>query len=148
MIRLTENKIVTLLRRSGYKLTPQRRQVISAIALSNEHLTPTAIYEKVHERYPNIGRVTIYRTLDILTQLGLICEVHAEGSCHSYLLRRPAEHHHHLICSNCGRVVDFTDCDLSELEHKLSQKTGFDIGGHLLEFSGRCPDCQALGGQN
>jgi Fur family ferric uptake transcriptional regulator len=144
-MRLTENKIVTLLRRGGYKLTPQRRQVINAIALSNEHLTPAAIYEKVHERHHSVGRVTIYRTLDILAQLGLICEVHAESGCRSYLLRRPVEHHHHLICSNCGTVVDFTDCDLSELEHKLTQKTGFDIGGHLLEFSGRCPNCRVTG---
>lgn len=148
VMRLTENKIVTLLRKSGYKLTPQRRQVINAISLSNEHLTPAAIYEKVHEQQPSIGRVTIYRTLDILAQLGLICEVHAEGSCRSYLLRRPAEHHHHLICSDCGAVVDFTDCDLSAIEHKLIQKTGFDIGGHLLEFFGRCPNCRIMGRQS
>lgn len=144
-MRFTENKIMSLLRQRGYKLTPQRRQVINAIALSYEHLTPAAIYQKVQEQYPGVGRVTIYRTLDMLADLGLICEVHAEGNCHSYLLRRPAEHHHHLICSDCGAVVDFTDCDLNELEHKLSQKTGFDIGGHLLEFSGRCPNCQVSG---
>ena len=141
-MRLTENRVTSLLRQRGYKLTPQRRQVINAIALSHEHLTPAAIYEKVHQQHPGIGRVTIYRTLDILTELGLICEVHAEGSCHSYLLRRPAEHHHHLICADCGAVVDFTSCDLSQLEHKLSQKTGFDINDHLLEFSGLCPDCR------
>lgn len=142
---LTENKIAKLLRKGGYKITQQRRQVINAIVISNEHLTPKAIYERVHEQHPGIGRVTIYRTLDILTQLGLICEVHVEGSYHSYLLRRPVGHHHHLICSNCGTVVDFTDCDLSELEHKLTQKTGFDIDGHLLEFSGHCPNCRAMG---
>ncbi len=138
----TENKIVSLLRQRGYKLTPQRRQVISAIALSHEHLTPAAIYEKVQEQYPSIGRVTIYRTLDMLAELGLICEVHTEGSCRSYLLRRPSEHHHHLVCSDCGAVLDFTDCDLGELEQKLSQKTGFNIDNHLLEFSGHCPDCK------
>lgn len=141
-MRFTENRITSLLRQRGYKLTSQRRQVINAIALSHEHLTPAAIYEKVHQQHPTIGRVTIYRTLDILTELGLLCEVHAEGSCHSYLLRRPAEHHHHLICSDCGAVEDFTNCDLNELEHKLSQQTGFDINGHLLEFSGLCPDCR------
>ena len=144
MIKLTENKIISLLRQRGYKLTEQRRQVITAITLSHEHLTPAAIYQKVHQQYPGIGRVTIYRTLDILAELGLICEVHAEGSCRSYLLRRPYEHHHHLLCSDCGAVVDFTDCDLNELAHNLSRKTGFNIDGHLLEFSGHCPNCQVV----
>ena len=141
-MRITENKITSLLRQRGYKLTPQRRQVINAIAISHEHLTPAALYEKVHQQYPTVGRVTIYRTLEILSELGLICQVHGEGSYRSYLLRRPSEHHHHLICSDCGAVIDFTDCRLNELERSLSQKTGFDINSHLLELSGICPACQ------
>ena len=141
-MRFTENRVASLLRQQGYKLTPQRRQVINAIAISHEHLTPAAIYEKVHQQHPSIGRVTIYRTLGILTELGLLCEVHTDSSCRSYLLRRPAEHHHHLICSDCGAVEDFTGCDLNELEQKLSQQTGFNINSHLLEFSGLCPDCR------
>ena len=141
-MRYTENKIISLMKHKGHKLTPQRRKVISAIALSQEHLTPAAIYEKLHRQYPNIGLVTVYRTLDILIEMGLVCIVHSEGNGKSYLLRRPAEHHHHLICSNCGTVVDFTDCSLNILAQKLSRKTGFDINNHILEFSGVCPDCQ------
>ena len=91
--------------------------------------------------HPSIGLVTIYRTLEILTKLGLICEVHAGGNCRSYLMRRPSEHHHHLICSNCGTVIDFTDCDLGELEQRLTEETGFKINGHLLEFLGQCENC-------
>ena len=142
-MKFTEN-IVSRLRQRGYKLTAQRQAVVSVIALSHEHLTPTAIYGKVRQEYPGIGLVTIYRTLEILTKLGLICEVHSSGSCRSYLLRRPSGHHHHLICSNCGKVVDFADCDIKELEKKLSQETGFKIESHLLEFSGRCQDCQKI----
>jgi len=133
-----------MLRQHGYKLTPQRRVVIRTIASTHGHLTPTAIYEKVHQEYPNIGFVTIYRTLEVLDKLGLICEVHAGGSCRSYLVRRPSEHHHHLICSQCGAVVDFTDCNLGELGQRLSQETGFSIEGHLLEFIGICQACQKL----
>jgi Fur family ferric uptake transcriptional regulator len=111
------------------------------IAGSRDHLTPGEIYQDVNKLYPTIGLVTVYRTLDMLAGLGLICEVHAAGSCRSYLLRRPSEHHHHLICSACGAVVDFTGCDLSELEQRLSRETGFEIEGHLLELFGRCQDC-------
>ncbi len=139
-----EKKMASALKQRGYKLTPQRCAVLGVIALSREHLTPAAIYEKVHQEYPGIGLVTIYRTLEILTELRLICEVHAGGNCRSYLVRRPAEHHHHLICSDCAAVVDFTDCDLGKLKQRLSQETGFEIEGHLLEFLGRCQNCRKV----
>ncbi|HEY92348.1 MAG TPA: transcriptional repressor [Dehalococcoidia bacterium] len=140
-MRLTEKEVVTILRQHGYKLTWQRRVVIRTVVSTQDHHTPTAIYEKVHQDYPNIGLVTIYRTLEILARLNLICELHAGGSCHSYTIAAPG-HHHHLICSNCGRVVDFTGCELEELQQSLSKETGFRIDGHLLEFIGLCQTCQ------
>jgi len=140
----TQRKIGSILRKRGYKFTSQRRAVLNAIAQSREHLTPAAIYEKVRREHPSIGLVTIYRTLEILEELGLICEVHVGGSCRSYSMRRPSEHHHHMVCSDCGAVIDFVDCDLDELEQKLSQETGFEIDGHLLEFLGRCQNCKKL----
>ncbi|MFC2022325.1 Fur family transcriptional regulator [Chloroflexota bacterium] len=140
-MRLTEKKVVAALRWHGYKLTPQRRAVIRAITSSQDHLTPAIIYKKVRQDHPNIGLVTIYRTLEILTELELICELHAGGICHSYTISTP-QHHHHLICSNCGTVTDFTGYDLSELEQSLSKKSGFRIDGHLLEFVGLCQACQ------
>ncbi|MFC1941219.1 Fur family transcriptional regulator [Chloroflexota bacterium] len=143
-MRLIERKVIAALKQHGYKLTPQRQAVIKLIASSQGHLTPAAIYEKVHQDHPNVGLVTIYRTLEILDKLGLICEVHAGGNCRSYLARRPSEHHHHLICSNCGRVDDFTDCNLSELEQSLSKNSGFRIDGHLLEFIGLCRNCRQV----
>jgi Fur family ferric uptake transcriptional regulator len=140
-MRLTERSIATALRRHSYKLTPQRRAVIGAIASSPDHLTPAAIYEKVHQERPDTGLVTIYRTLEILARLGLICELHAGGSSRSYTIGAP-EHHHHLICSSCGEVVDFSGYDLSPLEERLSRETGFEIEDHLLEFTGLCQNCQ------
>jgi Fur family ferric uptake transcriptional regulator len=140
-MRLSEKKITTTLKNHGYKLTPQRRAIISAIASSLDHLTPTALYQKVRQEYPTIGLVTIYRTLDILAELELICELHAGGSCRSYTIAAPG-HHHHLICVECGEVIDFSGYNLDELEKRLCQETGFEIEGHLLEFIGRCQNCQ------
>ena len=141
-MEFTEKKIVALLRQQGYKLTPQRRAVLDVIARSQGHLTPAALYERVHQRYAGIGLVTVYRTLSLLDQLGLICQVHAGDNCRSYLLRRPSEHHHHLICSSCGMVVDFADCDLAPMTERISRKTGFEIDSHLVELVGRCQECQ------
>lgn len=141
-MRLTQNKISSMLRQQGFKLTPQRRAVLRAIALNHEHFTPGDIYNRVRQESPDIGLVTVYRTLHILAQLGLICEVHTGGSRQSFIMRRPSEHHHHLICSHCGTVVDFAHCDLTELEHRLSRETGYKIESHLLEIMGCCRSCR------
>jgi len=134
--------IIAKLRQRGYKLTPQRRAVLDVIATSQEHLTPAAIYERVQQEHPGTGLVTVYRTLDILAELGAICEVNPEGSSRSYSIRRTPGHHHHLVCSRCGAVVDFTGRHLEKLEQRLSQETGFKIEDHLLEFVGLCQKCQ------
>jgi Fur family ferric uptake transcriptional regulator len=140
-MRLGEKKLTTTLKRHGYKLTPQRRAVISAIASSPDHLTPAALHQKVSQDHPTIGLATIYRTLKILAELELICELHAGGSCHSYTIAAPG-HHHHLICTECGEVIDFSGYNLDDLEARLCRETGFEIEGHLLEFIGRCQNCQ------
>lgn len=140
-MRFSEKKIATILRQHGYKFTPQRWAVIQAIASSQDHLTPADIYNKAHQEHPKIGLVTVYRTLNVLARMGLICELHAGGSCRSYTAAA-SEHHHHLICSSCGRVVDVGGYDLSDLEQRLSLETGFEIEDHLLEFVGLCHSCQ------
>lgn len=137
-----EKEIKAKLKQQGYKLTPQRRALLKLIAHSHVHLSPAEIHDKVKKNFPGIGLVTIYRTIEILTKLGVICEVNPEGSSRSYLIRQESEHHHHLVCSSCGTVVEFTTYALRELEQRLSQNTGFRIEDHLLEFVGRCPDCQ------
>ena len=142
-MRLTEREVVAALRRHGYKLTPQRRTVVEVITSSQDHFTPADIYSKVHQGHPNIGLVTIYRTLEMLAELGLICELHAGGTCRSYTTGAPG-HHHHLICSNCGTVIDFASHNLGELEQSLAKRSGFRIDDHLLEFVGLCRACQKV----
>jgi len=141
-MKLTANKIAGIIRKHGHKLTPQRHAVLKVIAASHDHMTPEAIFEKVREENPDFGLVTVYRTLDLLSELNLVCRFHAPDGCRSYMMRRPTEHHHHLVCTKCGRVVDFTGCDLNIMEKKLSGETGYDINGHLLEFYGLCPGCR------
>ncbi len=137
-MKLNKRVIESRLKSSGYKMTPQRRAVIEAVAWSQDHLTPAALNDKLQDR--RVGLVTIYRTLEILENLGLICEVHSGGSCHSYTMGASG-HHHHLICSDCGRVVDFESRDLGSLKRRLSQETGFKISEELLEFLGQCGQC-------
>ncbi len=129
------------MRQEGYKLTPQRHAVLKVIAASSDYLTPEDIYSGARVYSPGIGLITVYRTLGLLSDLKLVCRVHAPDGCRGYMMRRPTEHHHHVVCSSCSRVVDFKGCGLSDLERKLHDDTGFDINGHLLEFYGLCPEC-------
>jgi Fur family ferric uptake transcriptional regulator len=140
-MQLTGKRIITALKKSGYKMTPQRVAVIDTIVSRSDHLTTAQLYEKVHEAHPEIGLVTVYRTLQLLSRMDLICELHACGNCPTYTLSNP-RHHHHLICSNCGRVVDFTGHYLDDLETKLARDSGFKIDSHVLEFVGVCDTCQ------
>ena len=145
-MKLSNRGIIATLRRYGYKLTPQRRVVIHALTSSQDHLTPAAIFHIVSQEHAGIGLVTIYRTLKLLAELDLICELHTGDDCPSYTAGTP-QHHHHLICSRCGKVVDFSgtsiiEPSLSTLEARLSHESGFRIDDHLLEFTGLCQLCQ------
>jgi len=142
----SDRSITIALKRHGHKLTPQRRAVIHALTSNQDHLTPAAIFDTVSQDHPGIGLVTVYRTLKLLAELGLICELHTSDNCPSYTAGTP-QHHHHLICSGCGKVVDFTGAniiehDLATLETRLSRESGFRIDDHLLELTGLCRVCQ------
>jgi Fur family ferric uptake transcriptional regulator len=73
----------------------------------------------------------------------LICEVHASGNCQNYLIKRNDKHHHHVVCQGCGKVEDFIDCKIDEIANQITNKTGFSIRKHILEFSGFCKKCKA-----
>jgi Fur family ferric uptake transcriptional regulator len=133
--------ILEQLHRSGHKVTPQRVAIIKKVMESSESLTPSALFEKVRKEDPEVGEVTVYRTLNILSELGLVCTVHTGENNHSYV-SRPSEHHDHLICSDCGKVVNFTDCNVSNLEKRLASETGFSIQDHRLDFYGKCRECR------
>ena len=141
-MRLTGRRVLAALRENGYKVTRQRRAVIRVVTSSLDYLTPIAIYDKVREGHPDVGLVTVYRTLEVLNRLGLICELHAGDNGRGYTIGNP-EHHHHLICNKCHQVVAFARCGLEEVQRGLAGETGFRIDDHLLEFTGLCPACQA-----
>ncbi len=140
-MKITEARVKATLRRYGYKLTRQRRSIIKAVVSSEDRLTPAALYNKLHQDYPDIGLVTVYRTLGLLDNLGFLCKLHTGGDCHACTIGTP-EPHHHLICSGCGKVIDFFCRSMAELEGNLAEETGFTIKDHLLEFTGYCQNCR------
>jgi Fur family ferric uptake transcriptional regulator len=130
-----------VLRRAGYKATRARRAVIEFLAETPGHATAPEIVAAVGVRAAGVGRASVYRTLELLTQLGLVQVSSMGGSIPTYVFA-PSGHHHHLVCTGCGKTIEFEECVLGELEQRLADTFGFRIESHLMEVFGRCPDCQ------
>jgi len=127
-----------------YKLTPQRRIILKVIMEKDKrHLSAEEIYSIVKESFPDIGLATVYRTLDLLAELGILQKMDfGDGKARFELNDEDVHHHHHLICLSCGKVEEF-DLDLLEsLEESISKKTNFDIINHRLKFYGYCSECK------
>lgn len=135
------NRFATTLKTNKYKLTPQRKAIMRVLNKSKTHLTPSQLYDQIKIHNPRYSLVTIYRTLNILADLGLICEVRTSGNSKSYVAGNP-EVHGHLICTQCGRVMDFTDYNLDEVLKKISTESGYTITEHRLDLYGTCPECE------
>ena len=124
----------------GYRLTAARRVILDTLADSGGHLTADELTELVRQRSRAIGRMTVYRTLDLLCDLGLIRPVYQGTGAAHYILMEDG-HHHHLICTNCSRVFEFDECMLDQLPEQVAERFGFKVRGHLLELYGTCADC-------
>lgn len=127
----------------GFRLTTSRRAILAALVGCGGHITADELVERVHQQAPNVGRMTVYRTLDLLCQLNLIRPVYqGTGAAHFVLLHQG--HHHHLVCSVCHTVIEFDDCVLAEIEKVVGQRFNFEVQGHLLEFYGLCAACRGV----
>ncbi len=135
----------------GYRLTISREAIINALRSTDKHLSAEDIYLTLHSKYPEIGLTTIYRTLELLDQMGIISKFDFGDSRARYELSGDygnKAHHHHLICTNCLKIIDYTDFIDDELEllnktqKELSGKYNFDITGHLIRFYGLCDECK------
>jgi Fur family ferric uptake transcriptional regulator len=129
------------LRDAGYKLTHARLTVLAALEDGGGHLTSTEVLERVTQLDPSIGRASVFRTLDLFTQLSIIRPTYIDSSVTPTYVFMPNGHHHHVICTNCSRVIEFEDCGLDDLTSKLEASLHVHLTGHLLEFYGVCENC-------
>lgn len=130
------------LNQNGLRLTHPRRVVMSVLQAASIPLSPQTIHQRSHESQEEIGLVSVYRTLDLLTEMGLVRRVHGQDECQGYVLASPG-HHHHLVCRSCEKAVEFSGTeDLTPFMQRIQEETGFTIDEHLLQFYGLCPQCQ------
>ena len=135
----------------GYRITVPRQAILDVLSKTSEHLSAEEVYIVVHKIYPNVGLTTVYRTLELLVQMGLVFKFDFGDRRARYELAmgpKGIRHHHHLVCNGCGRVIDYTDFIdeekelLSQTEKGLSKKYHFKITNHLIQFYGLCDKCQ------
>lgn len=135
----------------GYRFTIGREAIMNVLANSKEHLSAEDIYVKIHPKYPSVGLTTVYRTLDVLSGLGLVYKLDFGDGRSRYELAEDTKgirHHHHLVCTKCRKVVDYTDFIDEEVEllrnteKGLEKKYNFEITNHLIQFYGVCSDCR------
>jgi Fe2+ or Zn2+ uptake regulation protein len=129
------------LQENGYRLTEARRAVVEAVQQSRHALTPLEVFDTARKRYPALGLVSVYRTLEKLEQLHMIQRVHQPGGCQAFIAASHG-HEHLLLCRNCGRVMFFEGDDLETLIKSISKKTGYQISEHWLQLFGLCQACQ------
>ncbi len=130
------------LKESGYRLTGPRRAVVEIMARSLFILTPTEIFIEARRRYPSLGLVTVYRTLEKLEDLHLVQRVHQPDGCHSYI-HAGNGHQHLLICRSCNRAEYFEGDDISPLMARIGHERGYLVQDHWLQLFGLCSQCRA-----
>ena len=129
------------LQSGGYRLTAPMRVIVEILCQSERILGPLELFDLGRKTYPQLGLVTVYRTLEKLEEVGLVQRVHQANHCHGYL-RAAQGHEHVLLCTHCGRVEYFTGDDLGGLLQEIAQKSKFQIKEHWLQLHGLCENCQ------
>lgn len=134
--------LVAALDRAGYRLTEPRRAVAELIVQRDGHFTAADLIDEARDRRLGIGRATIFRALDLFADLNVLERLDLPTGEHAYVPCEPA-HHHHVVCSRCGRTTEAQDHGLQGVVDDIARRTGFAIESHRLELYGVCPACRA-----
>ena len=133
---------IDTLKESGVRITPQRHAVLDFLLNSKEHPTADEIYKALEGKFPNMSVATVYNNLRVLKEIGLVRELTYGDS--SSRFDCDTTEHYHIICEDCGKIVDFYYPTLDEVESLAEQVTGFEVSHHRMELYGTCPDCKEL----
>lgn len=129
------------IRNAGLRRTSQRELILGIFLRTEDHLTSEDLYWLVQKQDPGIGQTTVYRTLKLLTEAGLARETRFGDGRTYYEHHYNHEHHDHLICTECGRVIEFFSAEIEELQDRIAAGFGFRLTNHSLRMWGVCRDC-------
>jgi Fur family peroxide stress response transcriptional regulator len=141
------NPLVKQMQAAGHRMTPQRQAVLKILATSDTHPTVDQIYEKVRVDFPMTSRATVYKTISLAKEMGVVMELEFSKGSNRYDGKRPYAHAH-VICTKCKQVMDAEDLEITALKEQIIRKTGYQIVNHRVDFFGICPDCQKASTNN
>jgi Fur family ferric uptake transcriptional regulator len=127
---------------NNHQVTEQRRAVVAALMEQRAYVTPRELHAALRLDHPGIGQATVYRTLELLVEVGAAARFPQENNEYRYIYCAP-QHHHHLICTRCGLVEDIDGCMVRAVGEALAERTSFEITDHALTFFGYCGACKA-----
>jgi Fe2+ or Zn2+ uptake regulation protein len=133
--------LVRALDLAGYRLTEPRREVARLIAAREGHFTAADLVDDAGVRRLGIGRATIFRALELLTELNLLERLDLPNGEHAYVACQKS-HHHHVVCTACGRTRQVDDLGIQAAVEQIERTTGYSIDAHRLELYGHCPRCR------
>ncbi|WP_349409510.1 peroxide-responsive transcriptional repressor PerR [Pseudalkalibacillus sp. SCS-8] len=140
-----ENRLQTAvetLKDAGVRITPQRHAILEYLIQTLSHPTADEIYKALEDKFPNMSVATVYNNLRVFKNAGLVKEL-TYGDASSRFDCVTTDHYH-VICEECGKIVDFSYPGLDEVEHVAEHVTGFRVNNHRMEVYGTCPDCQKV----
>jgi Fur family ferric uptake transcriptional regulator len=137
-----EAPVITILDRAGYRLTEPRRRLAALIAARDGHFTAGDLVAEARAGRLHVGRATVVRTLEVLEELGAVERLDLPTGEHAYVVCQRA-HHHHIVCSSCGRTNVIEDAGLRVVVGEIGRRTGYRVDEHRLELFGLCPACLA-----
>lgn len=136
----TSSDYATLIRKQGFRLTPQRHVILDAICELGGHVTPEAIYDQVQGRLPGVNRATVYRNLDFLCEMRLVVAAHIGRSTVYEIASR--EPHHHLICQQCDAVLPLSTEQVNSFFSQVESTHHFSVDMNHVTLFGLCADCR------
>ena len=137
----TVQQLGELLARKGVRATPRRLEVLAELARERDDVTAQELWSRLRRRSSGTGLATVYRTLALLAEQGVVDTLSHHGTEQCYRLCTDS-HHHHLLCSRCHRVVEVEGCDLGGWLDEVAARHGFVATDHRIEITGLCPDCR------
>lgn len=132
---------------AGLRLTQPRRSVARLVAAQDGHFTAADLVADAAVRGIPVGRATIFRTLEALAAIGAVERVDLPSGEHAYVVCRPDDHHHHVICASCGRTREVDDGRMADVLAEVERLTGYRIDSHRIELYGICPVCRRRSGR-
>ena len=136
------NSIIEALDAGGYRLTGPRRALAELISQHDGHFTAAELEAVARERRLGISRATLFRMLELLAELDVVERLDLPNGEHAYV-PCARSHHHHVVCSRCGRTTEVEDCGVTDAVAEIARRSGYRIDAHRLELFGLCRHCQS-----